>query len=154
MDSDGMADYVDFTTNPYVIYHSAGGAWSASGNTVIADSAGVRPDLLEMMENGIGGTTLLEYSPLDPMEQDGGDAVSDLPFNVWTVTKIIQQALANLDSADTFHEIEIQPSNVWGSLPSPLFPFRRRTTIFFSMGSIFRMTDLPQAAVSHFSRCR
>lgn len=57
IDGDGMPDYIDFTTSPYKIYHSAGGAWEVDGTGAVIASQGKRTDLLEGIENGIGGST-------------------------------------------------------------------------------------------------
>ncbi len=97
-DGDGLVDFIDFRTSPYLIYHSADGAWCAStdGNTCSSTSAslvapnpdGAKPDLLERIENGLGGATVLEYRPSTQWDNTGGDEIPDLPFNLWTVTRI------------------------------------------------------------------
>ncbi|MFN8627351.1 MAG: toxin TcdB middle/N-terminal domain-containing protein [Candidatus Binatia bacterium] len=46
------------------------------------------PNLLEVMENGLGATTTLEYRPSTQWDNTGGDGITDLPFNLWTVTRI------------------------------------------------------------------
>ena len=98
IDGDGMVDYVDFRFDPLKIYRSAGGAWCASSDeqscagagapAVAPNPDGSRPDLLEQMENGLGGSTMLEYRPSTQWDNTGGDEVPDLPFNTWTVTRI------------------------------------------------------------------
>lgn len=102
IDGDGLVDYVDFRFDPIKIYRSADGAWcaaasqnatdcltgSSSGDYVIPNPDGTRPDLLEQMENGLGGSTMLEYRPSTEWDNTGGDGVPDLPFNTWTVTRI------------------------------------------------------------------
>ena len=107
MDGDGLPDLVDtgvWTTQP-MIYHNAGGAWCASRDEITCADPGQpdplgevqkvaanrnsgRPDLLVRMENGVGGATTLEYRPSTQWNNTGGDRITDLPFNVWTVTRI------------------------------------------------------------------
>ncbi len=88
IDGDGMVDFIDFTTNPYTIYHSADGAWAEDGSGVIPNVGSAHPDLLETMENGLDGTTRLQYRPSTQWDNSGGDFIADLPFNLWTVTRI------------------------------------------------------------------
>jgi len=94
VDGDGASDLVDFTnaTDMY-LYHNLDGAWKAAGSAVEENRPAdvpqpKRTDLLEVMENGLGTTTTLEYRPSTQWDNTGADAVSDLPFNLWTVTRI------------------------------------------------------------------
>ena len=101
LDGDGLPDLVDFSTDLDVIkiYRNTGGAWCASGDGltcattpgtagVAPNPDGLRADLLVQMENGIGGTTALEYRPSTQWDNAGGDGVVDLPFTTWTVTRV------------------------------------------------------------------
>ena len=93
-DGDGLADFVDFgNASAMYVSHNQDGAWSASGSSVVENRpAGVpqpkRADLLEVMENGLGATTTLEYRPSTQWDNTGADAITDLPMNLWTVTRI------------------------------------------------------------------
>ncbi|MBI4517458.1 MAG: VCBS repeat-containing protein [Deltaproteobacteria bacterium] len=91
VDGDGLADYLDYRSAPYLIYHAADGAWLASGSTVVANEDGAKPDLLERMENGLDAATLLQYRPSTAWDNTGGDFITDLPFALWTLTGIERQ---------------------------------------------------------------
>lgn len=103
IDGDGFVDHV--TLNPYgwaVIYHNLGGAWMPDPavspppdislppgyGAVKENPLGGKPDLLVGIENGIGGSTELFYRPSTQWDNTGGDQVPDLPFVVWTLTRI------------------------------------------------------------------
>lgn len=100
IDGDGLVDYVDFTTpGSLPIYRHLGGAWCASSDgstcstqpnatTAAARVESPRTDLLVALENGIGGSTQLEYRPSSQWDNTGGDGINDLPFALWTVTRI------------------------------------------------------------------
>lgn len=109
IDGDGMVDWVRLYTlvldewgNPpaghpfglyaYEIRRNLGGAWKAESGTlpagIVANPMGLRPDFLLAIENGIGGRTKLEYRPSSQWDNTGGDGLPDLPFNLWTVTRI------------------------------------------------------------------
>lgn len=102
IDGDGLVDLVDFRADPshIIIYHNTGGAWcssqdgitcaAAAGTTVAPNPEGARPDLLEQVENGVGGTTELEYRPSTQWNNTDGNGVSRLPFVLWTLTHIEQ----------------------------------------------------------------
>ena len=45
-----------------------------------------KPHLMTMMENGMGGTNSIRYSPSTAFDNTGGDGAPDLPFVTWTVT--------------------------------------------------------------------
>jgi RHS repeat-associated protein len=94
IDGDGMLDFVDFQSDPnsILLHHNAAGAWCATVDGqncsdapaagVMANPDGLRPDLLVTVENGLGGTTALEYRPSTQWTN------TLLPFNLWTVTRI------------------------------------------------------------------
>jgi len=105
VDGDGLVDFAAFdaSTEDMSLLHNAGGAWCPSYEPervcgpdgahapyyyVSADPAGARSDLLVAVENGIGGSTTLEYRPSTQWDNTGGDGVPDLPFVIWTVTHI------------------------------------------------------------------
>lgn len=90
INADGLADFVDFQTGStsYRIHPAEGGAWTPNGSTVIEDVTGLRPDLLVMTENGLGGDTTLRYRPSSQWVNDGGDGIPDLPFVVWTLSEL------------------------------------------------------------------
>jgi hypothetical protein len=48
----------------------------------------IKPNLMTMMQNGIGAITNLRYAPSTTFENDGGDGIPDLPFVTWVVTGI------------------------------------------------------------------
>ncbi|MGD9765903.1 MAG: toxin TcdB middle/N-terminal domain-containing protein, partial [Candidatus Binatia bacterium] len=91
INGDGLVDFInwgDGGATTYFVYPAAGGAWTPNGATVIENVTGYRPDLLVMMENGIGGDTTLRYRPSTQWDNTGGDGIPDLPFVVWTLTEI------------------------------------------------------------------
>ncbi|MGH7785577.1 MAG: toxin TcdB middle/N-terminal domain-containing protein [Candidatus Binatia bacterium] len=49
-----------------------------------------RPNLLGLMENGLGGTSTVVYRPSTAFVNTGGDAQPDLPFVTWVVGKTRQ----------------------------------------------------------------
>src|SRR5262249_46843107 len=64
---------------------------SPSGGSVAAvNFAGTRPDLLVQLENGIGGTTYLDYRPSTQWDNTDASGVPRLPFVNWTLTGIEQ----------------------------------------------------------------
>ncbi|HVM97029.1 MAG TPA: toxin TcdB middle/N-terminal domain-containing protein, partial [Candidatus Acidoferrales bacterium] len=97
VDGDGLVDYVDYG-DPYAIYHSADGAWKATCDglgclTGIAPGAGEnavggRVDLLEQLENGVGGSIALSYRPSSQWDNTDADGVPRLPMVLWTVSRI------------------------------------------------------------------
>lgn len=98
-DGDGLVDFVRFQapTGAMLIYHNAGGAWCVSsdgvgctlgGSGVAANPLGVRPDVLEQIENGLGGTTSLEYRPSTQWLNTTVGGSNSLPFVTWTLTRI------------------------------------------------------------------
>ncbi|MFN8628237.1 MAG: toxin TcdB middle/N-terminal domain-containing protein [Candidatus Binatia bacterium] len=94
IDGDGIPDFVDFgDASATYVYHNQDGAWAAAGAGVVENRPTGAPqpkraDLLEVMENGLGATTTLEYRPSTQWDNTGGDGITDLPFNLWTVTRI------------------------------------------------------------------
>ena len=52
-----------------------------------ADCLLERPNLLGLMENGLGGTNTIVYRPSTAYDNSGGDAQPDLPFINWVVDK-------------------------------------------------------------------
>lgn len=99
-DGDGMADFVDFTTAPttVAVHRHGSGAWCASADGVHCAASGGdrrapnpaagRPGLLRVFEDGIGGTTTLEYRPSTDWDNRNESGVPSLPFVVWTVAAI------------------------------------------------------------------
>jgi RHS repeat-associated protein len=102
VDGDGLVDFVDFSASPYRIYHAADGAWSidANGTGVVPNPNGSRPDVLEQMENGIGGTTRLEYRPSTQWNNTDLTGIPRLPLVLWTLTHI-ERDDGLCDDADT-----------------------------------------------------
>ena len=102
VDGDGLPDYVSDSSYHYPnvrIWHNTGGAWCPStdglhcsddysADAVAPDLAGMRPDLLEQMENGLGGSTALEYRPSTQWDNAASSGAPGLPLNVWTLTRI------------------------------------------------------------------
>jgi RHS repeat-associated protein len=73
---DGMLDRVDTTTSPWTIQLNANP---------------VRPNLLRTMQNGLGGTTLIDYDPSTSFDNTGGDGIPDLPFVTWVTTGMLAE---------------------------------------------------------------
>jgi len=65
---------------------------TAQGTTwrVRLHNAHERPNLLGMMDNGLGGTNTVVYRPSTVYDNTGGDAQPDLPFITWVVDKTRQ----------------------------------------------------------------
>lgn len=90
-DGDGLIDFVDFSAaaNKIRITRNATGAWrSIDGTTIEVNADGGRPDLLVQMENGLGGSTFLEYLPSTAWDNTDAAGVPHLPWVQWTVTRI------------------------------------------------------------------
>src|SRR6185436_6343252 len=90
---------VDFSSpaNKLQIAHSAGGAWCTSSDGSVCSSSGAlvarnpgstRPDLMVQMENGIGGSTHLEYRPSTQWDNTDAGGTPHLPYLIWTLTRI------------------------------------------------------------------
>src|SRR6185295_15352544 len=62
----------------------------ASTWTIRLHDAGEHPNLLGLMENGLGGTNTIVYRPSTAYDNRGGDAQPDLPFVTWVVDKTRQ----------------------------------------------------------------
>jgi RHS repeat-associated protein len=98
LDGDGMVDHVEYLGEPYAVHHNADGAWMAAcesfscllGRLPIfaVNPNGSRPDLLERMENGIGGTTTLAYRPSSQWNNTDENGVPRLPLVLWTLSRI------------------------------------------------------------------
>ncbi len=105
IDGDGLVDAVDFTGSPdsnhiaFKTNNNTGGAWCASndGSTcstmdaanIAPNPNGEKPDLLEQMENGIGGTTYIDYRPSTQWNNiDPTTHAPTLPFVIWTVSHL------------------------------------------------------------------
>lgn len=97
-DGDGLIDFVDFNTEAgkLRIARNGTGAWCAtnasgtcaSGGTVMANPLGGRPDLLVQVENGLGGSTYLEYRPSTDWDNTDESGIPRLPWVQWTVSRI------------------------------------------------------------------
>ncbi|MBI3785097.1 MAG: VCBS repeat-containing protein [Deltaproteobacteria bacterium] len=97
VDGDGLVDYVDYR-DPYLVYHSADGAWKATCDGlgcltgvapgVGANATGGRVDLLEQLENGVGGSIALSYRPSSQWDNTDENGVPHLPMVLWTVSRI------------------------------------------------------------------
>jgi RHS repeat-associated protein len=104
IDGDGLVDFVDFdpagnnASTTMTTRRHGNGAWcpSSDGLTCVAwapstlapnPDAGV-PGLLIQSENGIGGTTYLEYRPSTQWDNDDDNGIPRLPLSLWTVGAI------------------------------------------------------------------
>jgi RHS repeat-associated protein len=98
-DGDGLIDFIDFSsdTSKMRIARNGAGAWCAAnasgscstgGTQVMPNPAGGRPDLLVQMENGLGGTTFLEYRPSTDWDNTDESGAARLPWVQWTVSRI------------------------------------------------------------------
>ena len=84
--TNSRADLVDVNGDGFLDQIAAGGAtW-----TVRLHAARERPNLLGLMENGLGGTNTIVYRPSTAYDNSGGDAQPDLPFINWVVDKTRQ----------------------------------------------------------------
>jgi RHS repeat-associated protein len=91
VDGDGLPDVVDFRFAGVLnITRSLGGAWCGSSNgescvrggALVAPWFKARSDLLTAVQNGLGGTTTLEYRPIGQWNN------FQVPFTMWTLTRI------------------------------------------------------------------
>lgn len=103
-DGDGLVDFVDFdpqgndSPSYWHVRRARAGAWCASadglscagtvGSSLAPHSQGGWDGLLVQMENGIGGTTFLEYRPSTQWDNNNAQGVPQLPVNLWTVSAI------------------------------------------------------------------
>ena len=79
-------DLIDVNGDGFLDQVTAGGAtWTAR-----LHDARERPNLLGLMENGLGGTNTIVYRPSTAYDNSGGDAQPDLPFITWVVDKTRQ----------------------------------------------------------------
>ena len=62
-----------------------------------------QPDLLAVVNNGIGGTTNIEYEVSTQFDNTGGDGQSDLPFPISVVKKVTKS-----DGMDNSYEINYE----------------------------------------------
>lgn len=84
--SDTFTDMIDVNGDGLLDHVSTGdGPW-----TVQLHAAPQRPNLLAVMENGLGGTSTIVYRPSTAYDNTGGDAVPDLPFVQWVVDRTRQ----------------------------------------------------------------
>lgn len=99
MDGDGLVDLVDFENGRH--YRNLGGAWVAACDQQLCVPGSVytqtnpyfgssKPNLLVQIENGLGGTTNLEYRPSTVWNNSDATGVPRLPFVLWTTTRIEQ----------------------------------------------------------------
>jgi RHS repeat-associated protein len=79
-------DLVDVNGDGFLDLLSVG----ASSWTARLHDARERPNLLGLMENGLGGTNTIGYRPSTAYDNRGGDAQPDLPFISWVVDKTRQ----------------------------------------------------------------
>jgi YD repeat-containing protein len=83
---DSRTDLLDVNGDGFLDHVTAGGStWS-----VRLHDGRERPNLLGLMENGLGGTNTILYRPSTAYDNDGGDAQPDLPFISWVVEKTRQ----------------------------------------------------------------
>ena len=83
---DTFTDLIDVNGDGLLDHVSTGAtAW-----TVRLHAATQRPNLLAVMENGLGGTNTIVYRPSTAYDNTGGDAQSDLPFIHWVVDRTRQ----------------------------------------------------------------
>jgi RHS repeat-associated protein len=104
-DGDGLVDFVDFDAGAndlptaVVVRRNSMGAWCASADgatcTNSAGAAGVArslnagtANLLVQLENGIGGTTHLEYRPSTEWDNTDEAGIPRLPLPLWTLAAI------------------------------------------------------------------
>ncbi|HSP96255.1 MAG TPA: toxin TcdB middle/N-terminal domain-containing protein [Candidatus Dormibacteraeota bacterium] len=85
-EADTFVDMVDVNGDGMLDHVSTGvGGWS-----VQLHAATQRPNLLAVMENGLGGTNTVVYRPSTAYDNTGGDGVPDLPFIHWVVDRTRQ----------------------------------------------------------------
>ncbi len=85
-DGDTRADLLDVNGDGFLDHVVAGGAqWAVRLNAAVE-----RPNLLGVMENGLGGTNTIAYRPSTAYDNRGGDDQPDLPAIQWVVAKMRQ----------------------------------------------------------------
>lgn len=84
-DGDTFTDLLDVDGDGLLDHVVSGQQW-----TVRRHAAPQRPNLLAVMENGLGGTTAVVYRPSTAYDNTGGDNVPDLPFVHWVVERTRQ----------------------------------------------------------------
>lgn len=82
-EGDTFVDMVDVNGDGLLDHLTTGQA----GWSVRLHAASQRPNLLAVMENGLGGTTTAVYRPSTAYDNRGGDGVPDLPFIHWVVDR-------------------------------------------------------------------
>lgn len=104
-DGDGLVDFVDFdpasndSPTAVAVRRNSMGAWCAStdgttcagnaGGTGVARNADAgAAGLLVQVENGIGGTTHLEYRPSTEWDNTDTSGIPRLPLPLWTLSAI------------------------------------------------------------------
>ncbi|MCK6555596.1 hypothetical protein L6Q96_13610 [Candidatus Binatia bacterium] len=122
-DGDGLVDFVDYTTaaTTMAVHRHGSGAWCASGDGLQCDPSGGdrsapnpyagRPGVLRVFEDGIGGTTTLDYRPSTDWDNRDLDGVPSLPFVLWTVVEIARSDGLCADDCDdppAAHEMRTQ----------------------------------------------
>ncbi|MBX3024857.1 VCBS repeat-containing protein [bacterium] len=85
-EADTFVDMVDLNGDGLLDHVSTG----AAGWAVRLHAAAQRPNLLAVMENGLGGTNTIVYRPSTAYDNTGGDGVPDLPFVHWVVERTRQ----------------------------------------------------------------
>ncbi|MDX2170025.1 MAG: toxin TcdB middle/N-terminal domain-containing protein [Deltaproteobacteria bacterium] len=85
-DGQSVVDLVDVNGDGLLDQLTTGGpTWF-----VRLHAAAEHPNLLGLLENGLGGTTTVVYRPSTAFDNSGGDAQPDLPFIQWVVARTRQ----------------------------------------------------------------
>jgi RHS repeat-associated protein len=79
-------------------------------NFVVQLNAGPFPDLMNRIDNSIGGSVLISYKPSTVYTNTGGDGIPDLPYPVYTVASVsVTDGLGNTNTTtysyrDGYHD--------------------------------------------------
>jgi RHS repeat-associated protein len=86
VDGNARTDLLDVNGDGFLDQVTAGGpSWSVRLHAAVE-----KPNLLGLMENGLGGTNTIVYRPSTAYDNTGGDAQPDMPYLVWVVDKTRQ----------------------------------------------------------------
>ena len=94
-DGDGIADLVEgggeqrrLYPTSYWLHRNGSGAWRSGCDGACPNPVGGRPELLVLMQNGVGATTTLAYRPSTDWDNTDSSGVTRLPLVLWNLTAI------------------------------------------------------------------
>jgi len=104
IDGDGIVDIIekkvdgDFEfTGSLRVHHNAIGAWRATGPSepVVPNLFSGKVDLLEEVENGVGGITKIEYRPSSQWDHANAEGVPQMPMVLWNASSFVRESGMN-----------------------------------------------------------